>query len=213
MNVVAPIRKRAPKLAGPARREQILDAALTIFSRGTYREVTTAAVAAALEVSEPTLFRHFPTKRALYLATIDRSHEIVLGHWRLLADGAPSALEALFEMGRWYFTELQNDSRHLRLRFRSSSEVSDPEIVAHVRAHFRTVFAFVHDLFERARADGEIAADSDTRAHAWLFTAVGTLLDATQIIGVRSDLPLDAMPAIMTIIAPRPGPGRPLETT
>jgi AcrR family transcriptional regulator len=207
----AKARARARKLPGAVRREQILDAALTMFARAGYRDVPTAAVAGALGVSEPTLFRHFPTKRALYLATIDRSAEMVIGHWRQIAEHSGSALDALVEMGRWYFAELQNDSRHLRLRFRSSTEGSDPEIVARVRQHFRTVFDLVHGLFERARAAGEIAADTDTRAHAWLFTAIGTLLDVTQILGVRDDLPLEAMPAVMALIAPKRGTGVPTE--
>jgi len=175
--------------------------------------VPTTAIAAALGVSEPALFRHFPTKRALYLATIDRSADTILGHWQRIAARAPSALDALVEMGRWYFDELQSDSRHLRLRFRSCTEVGDPEILEHVRRHFRAVFELVHRLFESARAEGAIAQDTDTRAHAWLFTAVGTLLDVTQIIGIREDLPLAGMPAIMTLIAPKPGRGIPLEET
>lgn len=205
-------RRRAPKLPAAVRREQILDAALTLFARASYRDVTTASVATALGVSEPTLFRHFPSKRALYLATIDRSAEMILGRWRGIVARSDSALAALLEMGRWYFAALQSDSRYLRLRFRSCTEVSDPEIVAHVRADFRAVFSFVHDLLERARSAGEIAADSDTRAHAWLFTALGTLLDVTQIIAVRDDLPLDAMPALVALIAPKPGTGVPPET-
>jgi AcrR family transcriptional regulator len=189
------------------RREQILDAALTAFANASYRDVPTLAIATALGVSEPTLFRHFPTKRALYLATLDRSVEVILGNWREIAARCSHPLEALLEMGRWYFAGIQSDSRHLRLRFRACTEVGDPEIVAHVRGHFRAVFALVHGLFEAARARGDVAADTDTRAHAWLFTAVGTLLDVTQIIGLRDDLPLEAMPAIMTLAAPKPGRG------
>ena len=201
------ISRRAPRLPAPARRENILDAAIAVFAQSGYREAATAAIARELGVSEPTIFRHFPTKRALYLAAIDRNAEITMARWQEIAARHQSAIGALFEMGQWYFAELERDSQHLRLRFRSYSEASDPEIGARVREHFRAAFEFVLGLYESARAAGEIAADSDVRTHVWLFMSIGTLLDVTQILGLRGDLPLAAMPAIMMHIAPGPGGG------
>jgi len=202
-----PIRRRAQRLPAPVRREHILDAAIRTFARRGYRETATAAIAAELEVSEPTIFRHFPTKRALYLATIDRSAEITMRRWREIAADSASHLASLLEMGRWYFDELQRDSHHLRLRFRSYNEAHDPEVGERVRLHARAGFDFVRCLYEQARAAGEIAADTDVRAHTWLFMAIGTLLDVTQILDLRGDLPLEDMPAIMLLGAPRPGDG------
>ena len=51
-------------------------------------------------VSEPTIFRHFPTKRALYLAAIDRSAEITMARWHEIAARCTSPLAALLEMGQ-----------------------------------------------------------------------------------------------------------------
>ncbi|MDX2170006.1 MAG: TetR/AcrR family transcriptional regulator [Deltaproteobacteria bacterium] len=196
--------RRAARLPGPLRREGILDAAITVFARVGYRAGATAAIAAELGVSEPTLFRHFPTKRDLYLAALDRSAELTMRQWREIAAAAASPLAALLAMGQWYFAELQRDSQHLRLRFRSYSEVADEELAARARAHVDAAFRFVRDLYEQARAGGEIAADTDVQSHTWLFMAVGLLLDVTQLLGMRAALPLTAMPGIMQLIAPRP---------
>jgi TetR/AcrR family transcriptional regulator len=197
--------RRAARLPGPLRREGILDAAITVFARVGYRAGATAAIAAELGVSEPTLFRHFPTKRDLYLAALDRSAELTMAQWRAIAAAAPSPLAALLAMGQWYFAELQRDSQHLRLRFRSYTEVADEELAARARAHVDAAFSFVRDLYEQARADGEIAADTDVQTHTWLFMAIGLLLDVTQLLGMRDALPLSAMPAIMQLTAPRLG--------
>jgi AcrR family transcriptional regulator len=199
-------RRRAVRLPAPVRREQILDTAITVFAACGFREASTAAIATALGVSEPTLFRHFPTKRALYLAAIARSADELIGRWQAIAERATSPLAALIEIGRWYYAELQQDSRHLRLRFRSCTETADPDVRARVQEHLRAVFEFVHRLYEAARARGEIAPDADTRAHAWHFVAIGTLLDVTQITGLRQDLPLEALPAVFMLGAPRLGP-------
>jgi len=204
MAQAAQTRRRAARLPAPVRREQILDAAIDVFARAGFRDAATATIAARLNVSEPTLFRHFPSKRTLYLAAIDRSAETLLGHWREIAARATSPLAALADVGRWYFEELQRDSRHLLLRFRSYGETADAEVAARVRRHFLAVFDFVRELYEAARAAGEIADATDVRAHAWLFMAVGALLDATQILGLRDALPLADLPAIMQHVTPAP---------
>lgn len=197
-------RPRATRMPALVRREQLLDAAVEAFAESGYRGASTANIAARLGVSEPTLFRHFPSKRALYLAAIDRSADVLIAQWRALAAGCATPTEALLEVGRWYFAELLRDSRHLVLRFRSYGEASDPEVGERVRARFREVFAFVEELHERARRDGLIAADTDIRARTWLFMAIGTLLDATQILGLRADLRLEDMPGLMMIAMPQP---------
>ena len=102
--------RRATRLPASVRRENILDAAIAVFARSGFRDTTTAAIAAQLGVSEPTIFRHFVTKRALYLEALDRNAEITMARWREIAAAAPSALMALREMGHWYFAELQRDS-------------------------------------------------------------------------------------------------------
>jgi AcrR family transcriptional regulator len=195
---------RVRRLPATIRREQILDAAITAFAGASFREVSTAGIAAALGVSEPTLFRHFPTKRALYLAAIDRSAETLIDRWRAIAAAAPSPRVALVEIGRWYFGALQEDSRHLRLRFRSCSETRDAAVLACVQAHFRTVYDFVHGLYEAARTRGEIAAGTDVRAHTWLFVAIGALIDVTQLADLRQDLSLDVLPSVFMLAQPKP---------
>jgi AcrR family transcriptional regulator len=197
-----PSRRRAARTPAPVRREQLLDAAIEAFAESGFRGASTAGIAARLGVSEPTLFRHFESKRALYLAAIDRSADRLIEQWRALSAGCATPLEALLEIGRWYAAELQRDSRHLLLRLRSYGEAADPEVVERIRARFREVFAFVQELHERARREGLIAADTDTHARTWLFMAIGTLLDVTQVLGLRSDLRIEDMPGLMLLALP-----------
>ncbi len=54
------------RLTGDLRREQILDAAKRCFARYGYAGTTTKSIAVAASISEGLLFKHFPTKAALY---------------------------------------------------------------------------------------------------------------------------------------------------
>lgn len=54
------------------RRAQLLDAALTLFSLRGYDRTTTKEIAATAGVTEAIVFRHFPSKQALYQAVLDQ---------------------------------------------------------------------------------------------------------------------------------------------
>lgn len=54
------------------RREEILDAATELFAEGGYSDAVTQRLAERLGVGKGTLYRHFPSKRDLFLAAVDR---------------------------------------------------------------------------------------------------------------------------------------------
>lgn len=57
------------------RRNQLLEAALEIFSRKGFGGTTTKEIAAAAGINEAVIFRHFPTKQALYSAVLEYKHQ------------------------------------------------------------------------------------------------------------------------------------------
>jgi len=54
------------------RRDEILDAATDLFASAGYSDAVTQDLADALGVGKGTIYRHFPSKRALFLAAVDR---------------------------------------------------------------------------------------------------------------------------------------------
>ena len=65
-----------PRLPASDRRRQLLETALDLFSRKGFEGATTKEIAAAAGVTEAIIFRHFPTKQALYTAVLDFHHEV-----------------------------------------------------------------------------------------------------------------------------------------
>src|SRR6266849_3335368 len=83
------------RLSAEARRAAVLDTACRVFSKSSYRGATTAEIAREAGISEPSLYRHFGSKRDLYLACLDEA-------WRSFregADRAPIAASWLFVAG------------------------------------------------------------------------------------------------------------------
>src|SRR5438874_8001178 len=62
-----------PRLTAVERRQAVLDTAGRVFSRSSYRGATTAEIAREAGISEPILYRHFGSKRDLYLACLDEA--------------------------------------------------------------------------------------------------------------------------------------------
>src|SRR5262245_44524143 len=63
----------APRMTARDRREQIIEAAVRLFSQKGFRGATTKEIAFAAGVNEAIIFRHFATKSELYAEIIDRT--------------------------------------------------------------------------------------------------------------------------------------------
>jgi AcrR family transcriptional regulator len=73
MNLIKDLFQCSPhgRMTGDARREQILQAAVDLFSQHGFKGTTTKEIARASGVSEAMVFRHFATKDALYDAILE----------------------------------------------------------------------------------------------------------------------------------------------
>jgi TetR/AcrR family transcriptional regulator len=58
-------------MPGQDRRRQLIETALDLFARKGFEGTTTKEIAAAAGVTEAVIFRHFPSKHALYMAVLD----------------------------------------------------------------------------------------------------------------------------------------------
>lgn len=87
-------------------RERILQAALRLFAARGYEGTTTKDLAAAAQVAEGTLFRHFPTKKAVLIA-------VTTAGW---VDILTDLLTELSEMGSYKAVAQVMRRRMLRMR-------------------------------------------------------------------------------------------------
>jgi len=61
----------ATRMSATDRKQQLLETALDLFSRKGFEGTTTKELAVAAGVAEAVIFRHFPSKQALYTAALD----------------------------------------------------------------------------------------------------------------------------------------------
>ncbi len=169
-------RHAGARLPAGERRSAIVDAALRVFSSGSYSGATTAELAREAGVSEPILYRHFASKRDLYFACLDEA-------WQRLEASFDAAISELgpVEACRLLAPSAMRELKVLmpQLWMQAVTEAGeDPEIRLYVRDHMRRVHDYFVEMLRAVQDVGEIPADRDVDAEAWIFIA-GSLLAAT----------------------------------
>jgi AcrR family transcriptional regulator len=167
--VTAPAKPRLPK---EARRQAVLDSACRVFSRSSYRAATTADIAQEAGISEPILYRHFGSKRDLYLACLAEA-------WRdfrelsdqTIAKSPETCLGAIADA----YTAKRAKIRLVDLWVQALTESDDPVIAKALRRQIREVHDYFAGLIRDAQARGVVHADRDPVAEAWIFVAGGLL--------------------------------------
>jgi AcrR family transcriptional regulator len=179
------------RMRAAARRAAVLETACRAFSRGTYHGTTTAEIARAAGVSEPSLYRHFPSKRDLYLACIEETWRRTRSRWEEALADEPDPAEWIAAMGRAFHEWREQRALVSNLWLQAVAEASeDPKIRAYMRGHIRKVHAFIADVVRRSQAEGGIERDRDADAEAWIFLGVGLIAAAGLRLGglVEEDL-------------------------
>ena len=170
------------RLPAAERRQALLDTALRIFSARSYRGVTTADIAREAGVSEPVLYRHFDSKRDLYLACVEEAWQELRRTWEEAVDTAGRPAEWVPAMASVPIKRLKGFLANLW--FQAITEAAeDDDIRAYLRAHVREVHDFVAGMIRRSQAAGGIPADRDAEAEAWIFLAGGLLATFAERLG------------------------------
>lgn len=107
------------------RRRQILDVALTAFSRSGYHATSMNDIADALQLTKPVVYQHFDSKRALYLELLRDVGDDLLTHVTKAAAGTGDPREQVQRGMVAYFSWVDRNTEAFRLLFESSPRVDD----------------------------------------------------------------------------------------
>jgi AcrR family transcriptional regulator len=182
------------RMPAEERRAALLGTACTAFSEGSYRGTTTADIARAAGVTEPILYRHFASKRELFLACLEETWAGVRTMWGEAVAATPDPSLWIAEMGRSFVQSEVERPLISNLWVQALAEgTEDPLIGAYMKEHMREVHAYVVAVGKRAQARRAIEPERDIEAEAWIFISLGLLSMADRVLdGVM----LDKWPAI-----------------
>ena len=128
-------------MSAEERREMVLEAAVAEFALHGLAGTSTEHVARRAGISQPYLFRLFPTKKALFLALVERCYQRIEEAF-VAAAGEKTGEAALEAMGDEYELLLENRTL-LLLQMHAYAASEDPEIRAATRAGFKRLWTMV----------------------------------------------------------------------
>ena len=177
-----------PRLTAEERRAAVLDCACGIFSKGSYRGTTTAEIARQAGVTEPILYRHFESKRDLYLACLENAWDSCQAMWEAAVDEEPDPALWLTAMGQAYLEARDKRGLIANLWVQALTEASDdPEIRRYLKRHMRDVHVFLAGVIRRSQSAGGVPKDRDADAEAWIFISIGLLATVSKRLGGMLD--------------------------
>ncbi|HEX3115689.1 MAG TPA: helix-turn-helix domain-containing protein [Bradyrhizobium sp.] len=151
------------RMTGDLRRQLILSAAKRCFARHGFAGTTTKSVAAAASISEGLLFKHFPTKSALYAEILAEECEADPALHRLLElEPSTETLVVLIrEMVRHFqgIAAAPDQQEAQRLRLMLTSHLDDGEFA---RLIYEKIGALIGPVFT-ASLQRAVAAGDATR--------------------------------------------------
>jgi len=204
---------RAPRRSAQQRRRLILQSAQAIFAATNYARVGTADLAKAAGISEPALYRYFPSKKDLFISTIKDSGGRLLEIWDRLAMEVVDPLDVIWAIGLGYYDHLRSRSPVMKLLFQAISEADDPDIRRALRENFASFIRFLKENIEEAKRRGLIRREVDTNVAAWQFMAMGLGLDLIHLLGFTEDIDRSAVEEwqrlYLSSIVEKPGGSRP----
>ncbi len=149
-----------PRMSGSDRRNQLVEAALEVFSRKGFDGTTTKEVAAAAGVTEAIIFRHFPSKHALYTAVLDHHVESSeVQDWLVEIKGwmdQNNDEEVLRSIARAILKSYRRDTRYERVLLFAALEGHELGL-AHNRQIVAPIFELLRDYFARRQREGALA--------------------------------------------------------
>ncbi|MEW2387367.1 TetR/AcrR family transcriptional regulator [Streptomyces venezuelae] len=168
------------RMSAEERRESVIRAAMVEFARGGYNGTSTEVIAKRVGVSQPYLFRLFPSKQSIFLAASGRCCQEVTEVFRKAAEGLEGE-EALHSMGRAYQALIAEDPDKLLMQMQMYVAVASAEASGD-REFGDALRAAWMDMYDTVRL--ALGADVDETTQ---FLAYGMLINVLVSMGFRPD--------------------------
>lgn len=190
------------KLPAQERRSLTVRTAVRLAGEQNPSDVTTAAIAEQMGLTQPALFRHFPSKDALWAGVMQWVAEQLLARVDRAAGGAASspvaALRATFEAHVDFIAHHPGVPRILLAELQRADDTPAKRLVRTLLRRYRER---IRGLVELGRERGEIARDIDPAAAATLFIgAIQGLVLSSLISGGSAGLRADAPGAFAIVL-------------
>ncbi|CAM5232814.1 TetR family transcriptional regulator OS=Rhodanobacter lindaniclasticus OX=75310 GN=B1991_05040 PE=4 SV=1 [Rhodanobacter lindaniclasticus] len=156
-------------LPADERRAVTIEAVVKLAAEQNPSEITTAAIATSMKLTQGALFRHFPNKEAIWQAVMEWVADHLLARVERAARGAASPLAALEAMFMTHIAFVAEHAGVPRMLFGELQRAEDSAAKRMAQTLIRRYGERLHVLIEDGKAAGELDPQLDPAAAATLF--------------------------------------------
>jgi AcrR family transcriptional regulator len=149
------------------RKRQLLEHAKDLFCQHGYTSTTTQMIAESAGVSEPVLYRHFSSKKALFLDVLQEIRQATLHRWRTETAGLADPLARLHAIADMYLGTTREQAREFRIMHRTLVECADEEIAELLRGFYLESEELLAGVIREGQQTGVFRRTLDARVGAW----------------------------------------------
>jgi AcrR family transcriptional regulator len=168
----------APRLRKGERRRQLLAHAKHLFISLGYHATTTEKIASAAGVSEPVLYRHFDSKKALFLEVLAEVRAATIERWKTETAHLSDPLAKLHAISELYLDTTREHALEFGVMHRALLETDDDEVLAMLRGFYLDSEELLAAVIKDGQQSGVFRRSLDPRVGAWelIRTALGYTL-------------------------------------
>ncbi len=183
------------RLPTEERQASIVAAALKLAIDASPAQITTAAIAEAVGVTQGAVFKHFPTKEAIWLAAMKWVREQLLAALAQAAESQSSPIDALDAMFRAHVDFVVRHPGVPRFIFHELQQPHDSPAKQEVRGVLQAYRKLLLGILEQAERQHLVAHELDREAAATMFVGI--------VQGLVMQAMLNGKPALMRAQAER----------
>jgi TetR/AcrR family transcriptional regulator len=154
------------RLPTEERQADIVAATLRLARDVSPALITTSDIAAAVGVTQGALFKHFPTKDAIWLAAMQWIRARLLAAVEAAANSAPDPLDALRAVFRAHVAFVTDHPGVPRFIFHELQQPADSPVKQEVRAVLQSYQKLLMRLFAAGTQQGRCSASARSRRGA-----------------------------------------------
>jgi len=173
------------RLSSGERRQQIIEKAAEIFAAHGLDGARTRQIAEACGINEATLYKHFPSKKALFMAAMTRFHEKTIIGWHKAVEAEPDGLAALRRLVELGLPGLYGDPEFCTsLLHQLAAAIQDEAAREAVTQWITRSYDFRRQLIERGIEDGSLRPDLDADRYTFLLSGIGWACAVSVALGL-----------------------------
>ncbi|RJP28326.1 MAG: TetR/AcrR family transcriptional regulator [Actinobacteria bacterium] len=189
------------RLSGPERKQQIIQATISIMAEQGLPGTTTRRIAQKVGVSEPALYKYFPGKKELLLEALDEVGNRFVATLTGAINEEDSVPDRIYAMSNALYGFVMDHPEESMLLFETITAARDPEIRAALSDRLIQYTGLLSGMFEAGKGQGTVRKDLDTTVAAWQILSLGITLVFAYLVGLSDVLTRDkALLAVREIL-------------